>query len=349
MSSVIHFDPSALGRPLTLAELEAIERGEARVVSRYTREAQPQSHRLNADQRRLYEQVKAQGFFFDTPKNVAWLAQWWLETTGQPCLRIRTRGKFATVSMDLITASRDDSNAWTGTSDHRAASDRARDSHAVRRRNHIEELKAQPIFLPKGAKSIDQAMLSRLAEICIHDYFDGVVRWRGSLWEFDGVCHRPIGRRWESLTYQAWSVLERVVHADGSPFLHKTSDMKRITREVRNMTSTPEVVGEPPLWTGRHDGDPDAKHCVVRSGEIFDFHTREAHPRSPRFFATAEGACDLVKDLALSAGAHPRGHFYFGVYTSVEKIPVEKAAEFAGHLRALYWCVVGKKPPGEAS
>lgn len=345
MSSVIHFDSTALGRPLTLAELEAIARGEARVVSGYR--GVPRSYRLNADQRRLYEQVKTQGFFFDNPKNVAWLSQWWLETTGQPCLRIRTRGKFATVSMDLITAARDDSNAWTGTSDHRDGSDASRAKYAVQRRDHSEALKAQPIFLPKGARSIDQTTLGRLAEICVHDYFGALVRWRGSLWEFDGACYQPVSHRWESLTCQAWSVLERVVYADGSCFPHKSRDMKRITQQVRKATGIPEAIGEPPLWTGHYDGDPDAKQCIVRSGNIFDYHSRETHPLSPRFFATAEGASDLVKDLALTSGAHPRGSFCFGVYTAVEKIPVEKAARFAYQLRELYWHVIGKKPPGE--
>jgi hypothetical protein len=346
MSSVIHFDPTALGHPLTLTELEAIARGEARVVSRSHRGV-PQSYRLNGDQRRLYEQVKMQGFFFDKPKNVAWLSQWWLETTGQPCLRIRTRGKFATVSMDLISIDRDDGNTWTGTSDHRDASSAVRAKYSAQCRDRIEALKVQPIFLPEGAKSIDQTMLRRLAEICVHDYFGSVVRWRGSLWEFDGVCHRPISHRWESLTYQAWLVLERVVHADGSYFLHKSSDMKRITQEVRKTASVPETTGEPPLWTEQYDGDPDAKHCIVGSGRIVDFHSRETHPLSPRFFVTAVGAGDLVKDLALAAGAHPQGHFYFGTYTAVEKIPVENAASFACQLRELYWRVIGKNPPGE--
>lgn len=347
MSSIIHFDPTALGRPLTLKELDAIARGEARVVSRASRHRDlPRSYRLNGDQQRLYEQMKTQGFFFDKPKNVAWLSQWWLETTDQPCLRIRTYGKFAAVSMDLITADRDDSNAWTGTSDYRDDAHVARENYAAKRRDRIEALKARPIFLPKGAKSIDQTMLCRLAEICIHDYFGNVVRWRGSLWEFDGVCHRPISHRWESLVYQAWRVLERVVHADGSYFLHKSSDMKRITQEIRKTTSVPEVIGDPPLWTERHDGDPEAKHCIVRSGNIFDFHSREAQPLSPRFFVTAEGAGDLVKDLALAAGAHPRGRFYFGVYTAVEKIPIANAASFACQLRELYWRVIGKTPPG---
>lgn len=345
MNNIIEFDPTALGRALTLSEIEAIARGKARVVSRYHRKGQPTSYRLSDDQWKLYEQVKVQGYFFEKPANVAWLAQWWLETTEQPCLRIRMHGKFATVSMDLITCSREDGDAWDGTGDCRE--DPAR-SYAASRHARVEAFKEQRIFLPEGAQRIDQEMLYRLVKICLRDYFDHVVRWRGSLWKYDGVHYRPTNHRWENLTYEAWSVLGRIVRADGSYFLQKMSDMKRIAAEIRRTPLIPEVQGNAPFWIERHDGDPDARHCIVRSGEIFDFHAREVRPPSPRFFATAKGAYDLFRDLALAAGAHPKGHFHFGTYTSVEKIPVENAPEFARQLRDLYWRVIGKKPPGRA-
>lgn len=104
----ITFDPTAMGRCLTLDEIERIATGKARVSARHTEtERRPKLRRLDDAGREQFEHAKRVGYWFDKPENVAWLAGHWSETMELPDIEIRTRGKHATVRMDLVMCSRD--------------------------------------------------------------------------------------------------------------------------------------------------------------------------------------------------------------------------------------------------
>lgn len=332
---IINFDPTALGRPLTLQELEALAEGKAQVR---TRGSLPKTYRLNEEQREIFEQTKASGVIFDKPEKVAWLAQWWLETTGQPCIRVLPRGKLAQVTMNLISCSREDGNLWTGTEDrpkmqgeHSAQYAYVAERHAAR-----EERRRASRLLTEDTKRFDQPTIHLLAESCVRNSFDNVVRWNRTFWEYNGLHYEQINRN--ALKYEVWPIL------DGRSF--SGAVVNKVLAVIIELL--PEVKGEAPQWITRRDGDPDANHFIVRSDEIFDIYEREASPASPHLFATSRGTCDLVKALALAAGANPRGRVYFGTYTSIERVPVANAVALARELRTLYWTVIGKKPPAIA-
>ena len=334
---IIDFDPTALGRPLTLRELEAIAEGKARVQSRYHGDL-PKSYRLNEEQREIFEQTKVSGVILDKHEKAAWLAQWWLETTGQPCIRVRSRGKSAQVTMDLISCGREDGNLWTGTDDrprmqgeHSAQYAYSAERHAAR-----EERRRKSILLAEDTKHFDQVAIRLLAESCVRNSFDNVVRWNRSFWEYNGLHYEQISRN--ALKYEVWPIL--------GGWRATSANVNKVLGAIIELL--PEVKGAP-QWIARQDGDPEANQLVVRTDEIFNIYEREAYPASPRLFATSRGAGDLVTALAFAAGANPRGSFYFGTYTSIEKVPTANAAALARDLRALYWTVIGKKPPTPAA
>jgi hypothetical protein len=328
---IINFDSTALGHPLTLQELEALANGKARVCSRHSNEG-PKSYRLSEEQREIFEQTKTSGVIFDKPEKVAWLAQWWLETTGQPCIRVSPRGKLAQVSMDLITCSREDGNLWTGTND-RPKYQGAQHAYAAERHATREERRRASSPLPEDTRRFDQATILLLAESCVRHSFNNVVRWNRTFWEYNGLHYEQISR--DALKYEVWPIL------GGWPAT--SAAVNKVLAAIIEML--PEVKGEAPQWITRRDGDPEADQLIVRTDEIFNIYEREAYPASPCLFATSRGASDLVNALALAAGAHPRGWFSFGTYTSIERVPVANAAALARELRALYWTVIGKKPP----
>jgi len=328
---IIDFDPTGLGRPLTLQELEALVDGKAKVRTRYHGDL-PKTYRLNEEQREIFEQTKVSGVIFDQPEKVAWLAQWWLETTGQPCLRVLSRGKLANVSMDLISCSREDGNLWTGTDD-RPKMRSTQEAYVAARHAAREERRRASSSLTGDTKRFDQAVIRLLAESCVRDVFDNVVRWNRSFWEYNGLHYEQISRN--ALKYEVWPILGGW---GASP-----SVVSKVLAAIIDLL--PEV-NEAPQWITRRDGDPEANRLIVRTDEIFDIHAREAYPASPRLFATGRGACDLVTALGLAAGASPRGSFHFGTYTSIERVPVTNAVVLARDLRTLYWTVIGKKPPG---
>lgn len=332
---IIDFDPTGSGRSLTLQELKAIAEGKARVRTRYHGD-RPKSYCLNEEERALFEQTKVSGVIYDKPEKVAWLAQWWLETTGQPCIRVSPRGKHAQVTMDLITCSREDGNLWDGTEDRprRQGEHNAQDVYEAERCATQEDRRRATILLAEDTKHFDQAAIHLLAESCIRNSFDNVVRWNRSFWKYNGLHYEQISR--DALKYEVWPILGAT-----------KANMNKVLGAIIELL--PEAKGEVPQWLSRRDGDPDADQLIVRTDEIFDICEREAYPASPRLFTTGRGARDLVTALALKAGAHPRGRFAFGTYTSIERVPVANAAALASDLGTLYWAVIGKRPPGAST